>query len=295
MRLARFGYQNTARFGVVDTEHVVAMDHRVERFADLLADTASARVRADDPRIALDRVSWLPPFCDDAKIMCVGFNYKSHDGEGDRRAGEYPTLFVRFPDSFIGSGGCVQREADSHTLDWEGEVAIVIGRAGRRIPADSAWDHIAGLTAMAENSERVWQIHSNQGTAGKNWTASGACGPWVTTLDEVGREPVELTTRLNGAVVQHDSTANLTFDFPALVSYISTFTALRPGDVIATGTPAGVGYRRDPPRYLTPGDDLEVSVSRVGTLRHGVTDGPAAPVNPGRSPRSAYQPAGGSS
>lgn len=274
MKLARFTHHGQARFGVVRGDHVVSVDHRVERFSDLLAGPEATVVRDADPRIAINEITWLPPFTSDAKILCVGFNYQSHDGDGDRRAADHPTLFVRFPDSFVGSGQNVSREADSHTLDWEGEVAVVIGRGGRRISRDVAWDHIAGLTCMAENSERIWQIHTPQATAGKNWAASGACGPWITTIDEMGTEPVEVTTRLNGRVMQHDSTANLMFDFPALINYISTFTQLRVGDIIATGTPGGVGYRQEPPRYLTPGDELEVRVSRVGTLRHGVTDGP---------------------
>jgi 2-keto-4-pentenoate hydratase/2-oxohepta-3-ene-1,7-dioic acid hydratase in catechol pathway len=277
MRLARFAHQGIERFGTVLTDHVAALDHRVDRFEDLLAYHGVAEPRDDDPRIPLKQITWRPPLTTDTKIICVGFNYRTHDGDGERRAGEHPTLFVRFPDSFVGHGQDVSQEAETHTLDWEGEVAIVIGRAGRRIPADSAWDHVAGLTCMAENSERLWQIHTAQATAGKNWEASGACGPWVSTIDEIGRGPVEVTTRLNGSVRQHDSTANLIFDFPTLISYVSTFTPLRPGDVIATGTPGGVGYRQEPPRFLTAGDELEVTVSRVATLRHGVTDQPPTP------------------
>lgn len=281
MKLARFRYRNAPRFGVVDGDRVVVLDARVSSFASLVANPHAAPVDADAPHVDVDDVSWLPPFEDTAKILCVGFNYTSHDGDGGRRASPYPTLFVRFADSFVGSGQCVAQEADTHTLDWEGEVALVIGRAGRAISIDAAWDHIAGLTAMAENSERLWQVHSSQATAGKNWTASGACGPWITTIDEVGADPVELTTTLNGHVVQHDSTSNLTFGFAELVSYVSMFTQLRPGDVIATGTPSGLGYRQNPPRFLTAGDELEVRVSRVGTLRHGVVDGLSPHQMPG--------------
>lgn len=295
MRLARFCHRDSPGFGVVNGDHVVALNPRVPCFGDLIENPHAAVIYADDPRIDLDEVSWLPPFEDTAKILCVGFNYSTHSAEGDRRAGDYPTLFVRFTDSFVGSGHCVAQEADTHTLDWEGEVALVIGRGGRAIATEDAWDHIAGLTALAENSERMWQMHSNQATAGKNWTRSGACGPWITTIDEVGRGPVELTTKLNGTVVQHDSTANLTFGFAELVSYISTFTQLRPGDVISTGTPSGLGYRQDPPRYLTVGDELEVTVSRVGTLRHGVIGGPITSASDLRSsPRDAHRPSGGS-
>ena len=270
MRLARFLYRDREHFGVIDGESAVLLDHRVGQFRDLVADPAAGAPRADDPRVGLESLRWLPPFTADAKILCVGLNYRTHTAETDRPASEHPTIFIRFPDSFVGSGGDVWQEADTHSLDWEGEVAVVIGRPARRVTRATAWSHVAGLTCMAENSERRWQLHSSQATAGKNWTASGACGPWISTVDDVGRDPVDLTTRLNGEVVQHDCTSNLTFDIPTLISYIGTFTQLRPGDVIATGTPAGVGYRRQPPRFLTPGDELEVVVSGVGTLRHGV-------------------------
>jgi 2-keto-4-pentenoate hydratase/2-oxohepta-3-ene-1,7-dioic acid hydratase in catechol pathway len=294
MKLARFSHLGTSSFGVVHADHVVPLAHAFGRFTDLLAEPARAAERQHDPGIDVAQVAWLPPFEADAKIVCVGFNYATHDGEGERRAGQYPTLFTRYPDSFVGSGQNVWREADTNTLDWEGEVALVIGRPGRAIPPEHAWEHVAGLTIMAENSERLWQVHSNQATPGKNWMSSGACGPWISTLDEVGREPAELATRLNGTLMQQDSTANLVFDPPSLISYISTFTELRVGDVIATGTPGGVGYRQTPPRFLTPGDELEVTVSRVGTLRHGVVDGPTAIApNAWRSPQTASRLVGG--
>jgi 2-keto-4-pentenoate hydratase/2-oxohepta-3-ene-1,7-dioic acid hydratase in catechol pathway len=183
-------------------------------------------------------------------------------------------LFTRFPDSLVGSGQPVERPADSVELDWEGEVTLVIGAAARRVAPQDAAVHIAGVTVMAENSVRDWQSHSAQATAGKNWEASGACGPWLVTSDEVGDGPLTLTTRVGGEVVQHDHTGNLAFSFTELVSYISTFTTLRPGDAIATGTPSGVGARREPPRWLAPGDAVEVEVSGVGTLRHSVVDAP---------------------
>ncbi|MFI5541808.1 fumarylacetoacetate hydrolase family protein [Nocardia sp. NPDC051900] len=273
MKLARFLYRNHVRYGIVGPDGIVALDQCAGTFSNLLANSRTS-VLESDICIPANEIVWLPPFTSEAKIICVGFNYASHDSEDHRRAGEYPTLFVRFPDSFVGSGNPVVTEADSRTLDWEGELALVIGQGGRRIPVDDAWNHIAGFTPMAENSERIWQTHSAQATAGKNWFASGACGPWVTTVDEAGRGPFELTTRLNGHVVQQASTSSLLFNFASLVSYVSTFTPLRPGDVIATGTPAGSGYRQNPPRFLEPGDELEVSVPGVGTLRHSVTTGP---------------------
>ncbi|TCK21131.1 fumarylacetoacetate hydrolase family protein [Pseudonocardia endophytica] len=273
MRLARFRTGSGSRgFGVVGDGAVARLDHRVPSFADLLA--APEPARPDDPRVSIDDLAWEPPLGDHPKIVCVGFNYAAHAGESDRavEAPEHPTLFTRFGDSFVGAGTPVVRPACEDSLDWEGEAALVIGRPGRRIPPEKAADHVAGVTCVAENSVRGWQLHSNQATAGKNWHHSGAVGPWVTTSDEIGTAPLRVTTRLNGETVQDDATDRLTFGFAELVAYVSTFTPLRPGDLIATGTPKGIGFRRDPPRFLRPGDELEVEVSGVGVLRHGVVD-----------------------
>jgi 2-keto-4-pentenoate hydratase/2-oxohepta-3-ene-1,7-dioic acid hydratase in catechol pathway len=177
------------------------------------------------------------------KIVCVGFNYAAHASESGRDSGgtapAHPTLFTRFPDSLVGAGTPVVRPFDD-SLDW--------------------------------NSVRTWQLHSGQATAGKNWAATGTAGPWLTTTDELGTAPLRVTTRLNGAVVQDDTTDRLTFGFADIITYVSTFTPLRPGDLIATGTPKGIGFRMSPPRFLRPGDEVEGEVSGVGVLRHGVID-----------------------
>jgi 2-keto-4-pentenoate hydratase/2-oxohepta-3-ene-1,7-dioic acid hydratase in catechol pathway len=279
VRLARFRTaEGVPAFGVVEHDGIARLDHRVPSFEDLLREPVPAR--ADDPREDRSTVSWEPPVGAHPKILCVGFNYAAHVSESGRGDGEpapaHPTLFTRFADSLVGAGTPVVRPADADSLDWEGEAALVIGTAGRRIPAEDAWRHVAGVTCLAENSVRTWQLHSSQATAGKNWAGSGAAGPWLTTTDELGTAPLRVTTRLNGAVVQDDTTDRLTFGFADIVAYVSTFTPLRPGDLIATGTPRGIGFRRDPPRFLAPGDALEVAVSRVGVLRNGVVDEPAA-------------------
>lgn len=287
MRLARFRTASgEAGFGVVsgddddgDGDEVVRLDHRVASFESALADPPETR--PDDPRIPAGGLRWDPPIGDHAKIVCVGFNYAAHASESERSTvdvPDHPTLFTRFVDSFVGAGTPVVRPADDDTLDWEGEAGLVIGTPGRRIAAEDAWHHVAGVTCVAENSVRSWQLHSNQATAGKNWHHSGAIGPWVTTTDEVGTGPLRVTTRLNGTTVQDDTTDRLTFGFAELIAYVSTLTPLRAGDLIATGTPKGIGFRMDPPRFLRPGDDVEVQVSGVGTLRHGVVDETAAPL-----------------
>lgn len=276
MRIARFSAGGAEHFGVVEYDGVghdcaVALDHRVASFEDLVADPARHAAGPADPRWALPDVGWLPPIVATAKVVCVGLNFATHATETARAAPGFPVVFPRFPDAFVGAGRPVVRPRDALALDWEGEAALVIGTHARRVPVDRAMAHVAGFTCMAENSERDWQRHTGQVTAGKNWFASGACGPWITTLDELSL-PLRVTTRLAGEVVQDDTTDHLTFGFAELVAYISTFTPLRPGDVIATGTPAGVGFRRDPPRYLRPGDELTVEVSGVGVLHHTVVD-----------------------
>lgn len=271
MRLARFRTTTGAPgFGVVDGDVVVRLDGRVASFEALLGDPVAPR--ADDERLPTRDIGWEPPIGAHAKIVCVGFNYAAHAEESGRELPTRPTLFTRFPDTVVGAGVPVVRPAGEDTLDWEGEVALVIGRPARRIAVADAWAHVAGVTCMAENSVRAWQQHSPQATAGKNWAGSGAIGPWLTTADEIGPAALRVRTRLNGVTVQDDRTDKLVFSFPELVSYVSTFTPLRPGDVIATGTPKGIGLRMDPPRFLRPGDELEVEVSGVGVLRNGVVD-----------------------
>ncbi|MBW0091207.1 fumarylacetoacetate hydrolase family protein [Pseudonocardia sp. KRD-184] len=282
MRLARFTRPDGREgFGVVDGEQVVDLAARVPSLLTLLADPAAAATADGDPRFAVADVRWLPPVTDAAKIVCAGLNFSTHAAETahgaptTRTATDHPTLFTRFPDSFVGAGEAVVRGPEGGQLDWEGEAALVIGTPGRRIPEASALEHVAGWTCMAENSVRDWQLHSGQAVAGKNWEASGALGPWVVTADEIGDKALTVTTRLNGDVVQHDTTDHLTFPAAALIAYVSTFTSLRTGDVIALGTPQGVGFRQDPPRFLRPGDEVEVEVDLVGVLRHAVVDAPA--------------------
>ena len=273
MRIARFALPDGNHgFGPVDGEEVVDVSGRVPSWTALLADLRAARPTATDPRHQVGAVAWEPPVEPGAKVLCVGFNFSTHAAETGRDVPDRPTLFTRFPDTFVGSGGMVVRPPESEQLDWEGEAAVVVGTGGRRIPEAEALGHVAGWTCMAENSVRDWQLHSGQAVAGKNWEASGALGPWVVTAEEIGDRALTITTRLNGEVVQHDSTDHMTFSAAALLTYISTFTSLRPGDVVALGTPQGIGLRRDPPRFMAPGDLVEVEVDLVGVLSHTVVD-----------------------
>ncbi len=210
------------------------------------------------------------------RILCVGVNFPERNAEYRDGSAQprYMSLFVRFASSFTGHGQSLIRPPESHRLDYEGEVAIVIGKAGRRIAEADAYDHIAALTLCNEGTIRDWVRHAKFNvTQGKNWDRSGALGPWLVPFHDPGQlDAARLTTRVNGELRQDDLLARMLFPVRRQIAYISTFMALVPGDVIITGTPAGAGARRDPPVYLAPGDVVEVSVEGIGTLRNGVED-----------------------
>ncbi|MGB7184304.1 MAG: fumarylacetoacetate hydrolase family protein [Burkholderiaceae bacterium] len=210
------------------------------------------------------------------KIVCVGVNYADRNEEykDDKSAAKYPSLFIRFQDSLVASGELLRRPPESEQLDYEGEIVVVIGKAGRRIPQDKAAEHIAGLSVMNEGTIRDWLRHGKFNvTQGKNFVASGAFGPWLVTLDECPElTDMSITTWVNNEVRQQDNTRRMAFPLSHLVSYISTFMMLKPGDVIATGTPTGAGARFDPPKWLVPDDEVIVTVDGVGTLRNRVAD-----------------------
>lgn len=216
------------------------------------------------------------PIAVPGKIFCVGVNYRDRNAEYRdlSDAPKYPSIFMRTPGSLVGDGEPVLRPPESEQLDYEGEIVIAIGKPGRRIARESALTHVGGLTCGNEGSVRDWMRHGKFNvTQGKNFERSGAIGPHLVTADEFPRfDDLHVTTRVNGDVRQHDTTANLTFPFDYLIAYISTFAQLLPGDLIFTGTPVGAGARFDPPRWLRAGDVVEVEVEGVGTLRNTVAD-----------------------
>ncbi|PUE62129.1 5-carboxymethyl-2-hydroxymuconate isomerase [Limnohabitans sp. Rim8] len=227
----------------------------------------------NDAGVPVSSVQLLPPIPDPEKILCIGLNYFQHAQEVNMQVPLNPSVFVRYPNSFVGQGQPVLRPPESEQFDYEAEMAVVIGRGGRRIPEAQAMAHVAGYSCMAENSVRDWQRHSTQATPGKNFFHSGAIGPWLVTPDEIGDvSQLEIIGRLNQEVVQRDTLDQLIFSIPHLIAYLSTFTELVPGDVIATGTPAGVGLSRKPQRWLRPGDIFEVEITGLGTLRNPVND-----------------------
>ncbi len=223
--------------------------------------------------VPVDRVRFLPVVPQPDKIFCVGLNYRAHVKETGREMPRRPGLFARFGVSQVGHGQPLVRPRESLCFDFEGELAVVIGRRGRRIREADALKHVAGYSCFNDGSIRDWQAHSTQFTAGKNFMAAGSFGPWLATRDVIpDPAALELTTRLNGQVMQHAPVSDLIFGVPALIAYVSTFTALAPGDVIVTGTPGGVGMAREPRVWLQPGDVLEVEIPGIGVLRNPVID-----------------------
>jgi 2-keto-4-pentenoate hydratase/2-oxohepta-3-ene-1,7-dioic acid hydratase in catechol pathway len=270
MKLISYVHQGQAGWGIVQADRVVPLHSA--RYPTLLSALQSGKLEgiaaeASAPAIALADIQYLPVIPQPGKIFCVGHNYEEHRIETARDKTQHPLLFMRVAESQTAHGQAIVLPPESSQLDYEGEIAIVIGKAGRRIKEEDAWDHVAGYSAYNDGSIRDWQRHTMQFTAGKNFSGTGAFGPWLVTRDEIA-DGAELTleTRLNGTVMQHTTTASMIFPIPVLIAYISAFTTLQPGDVIVTGTPGGVGAKRTPPVWMKPGDKVEIEVSGVGVL-----------------------------
>ena len=282
MRLVSFTRASRAGYGAIVGEGIVDLSRRhpdLPRLVDALHADALGRLAAaagTAPDFALTDVTLLPPVVGGEKILCVGVNYANRNEEyrDGSELPKYPSLFYRAPDSLVGHMTPIVRPRASEQLDYEGEIVLVIGRKGRHVPRERALDHVAGLTIANEGTIRDWLRHGKfNATQGKNFDRSGSLGPWVVTRDAIDvSAPRRLITRVNGEVRQDDTSANLIFDFPYLIAYITSFMTLKPGDLILTGTPTGAGARFDPPRWLKPGDVVEVEVEGIGTLRNGVID-----------------------
>jgi 5-carboxymethyl-2-hydroxymuconate isomerase len=275
-KLQRGNWAAVTKDGAVDLSAAIdgdIRDHLGTDSLNRLSDLAAGRA----PDIALDELAYAAFLPNPEKIICVGVNYRNRNEE--YRDGsdlpKFPSLFFRAPTSFVAHDAPLVRPRESEQLDYEGEVAIVIGTGGRRIAKERALTHIAGLTLVNEGTLRDWVRHAKFNvTQGKNFDSSGSIGPWMVTVDEfAGFDSIPVQTRVNGELRQDDTTASLIFGFDDLIAYISSFTTLRAGDVISTGTPPGAGARLDPPVYLKPGDVVEVSSPAIGTLRNGVVDG----------------------
>lgn len=226
----------------------------------------------ESPDLDLAEVKLLSPIPDPDKIVCVGKNYGAHVAEGGGAAPKHPSLFLRLVNTLVPQGGDLVRPRVSTHFDYEGELAVIIGKPGRHIAREAALSHVFGYTIFNDGSVRDYQFDHSL-TVGKNFASTGGIGPWITTADEIpDPSRLTITTRLNGEEVQHAATSGLMVDVPAIIAYVSTFTPLVPGDVIATGTPEGVGFARKPPLWMKAGDRIEVEISGIGTLRNGVVD-----------------------
>ncbi len=283
MRFLTFEREEAVSWGVIDDIGVIDLGQRVGM--DLHAILQQGRLEemkalasgltAD---FSAEGIRYLPPITAPEKIACVGVNYANRNAEYKDGSAQpkFPSLFMRTPDSLAGHEQPLLRPPESHQLDYEGEIVLIIGKGGRRIAEEDAYHHIAGLSIMNEGTLRDWIRHAKFNvTQGKNFVHSGSIGPWMVSADEFSAEQFEnmrVTTRVNGEIRQDDTTANMMFPFKYIISYFSTFFQLKPGDVIATGTPNGAGVRFDPPIWLVPGDTVEVEVQGVGLLSNGVID-----------------------
>ena len=227
--------------------------------------------RAGADAVPLADVRLRPPVPRPGKIICVGLNYLDHVGETGRAIPEYPVLFTKFAEALIGPSDPIVLPAESTQVDYEGELAVVIGRAGRRIAAEDGLAHVAGYAIANDVTMRDFQYKTHQWLQGKAWEASTPLGPWLVTPDEVGDpSALELRLSIGDRVLQQASTAQMMFDVPTLIAHISTFVTLQPGDVILTGTPGGVGFRREPQVFLAPGDRVRVEIAGLGALENAV-------------------------
>ena len=283
MKLLTFQYKGNQTFGALQGDEIADLGAlELNGFRSVKAVIAGGGLSAcadaigAAPKVPLSEITYLPPILDPGKILCVGVNYKDRNAEYKDGSADpaYPSLFMRTPDSLTGHIEPVLRPPESEQLDYEGEIVIVVGKAGRRIPEETAREHIFGLTLMNEGSIRDWLRHSKFNvTPGKNFHKSGSLGPWIVTSDEIPDfGDLTVRTHVNGELRQDGYTGDLVFPFTRILSYISTFMTLEPGDIIATGTPTGAGARFDPPIWLKPGDEVEVSCEPIGALRNMVAD-----------------------
>lgn len=281
MKIASFTHHGQDSYGVVQGNQIIDLGSmKVTLGADLKEVIARNRLvelgesdLSELPRLDIADITFLPVIGNPGKILCIGINYATHVRETGRDMPTYPMIFTRFADSQTAHEQAILRPNASHKLDFEGELAVVIGKTARHVKQAEALDFVAGYSCYNDGSVRDWQKHTIQFVPGKNFPQTGGFGPWLVTADEIQNpQDLELTTRLNGQVMQHTSTSDMIFDVCKLIEYCSTFTELAPGDVIVSGTTGGVGAFREPPVWMQPGDIVEVEISSIGILRNTIAD-----------------------
>jgi 2-keto-4-pentenoate hydratase/2-oxohepta-3-ene-1,7-dioic acid hydratase in catechol pathway len=273
MKLASFETAARATWGIVEEDWAIDLGAVMPAFSDLrtaIAANAYSRMRnaaPSAPRCRVSDIAWLPPIPNPDKIICIGLNYEEHRRETGRAETRFPTVFTRFANSQTGHLRDVPLPHVSVELDYEGELAVIIGQKARYVTQADALEYVAGYACYNDISVRDWQRHTHQFTPGKNFPCTGAFGPWMVTPDESGDlGALRLQTRVNNRVVQSATFNQMIFSVPRLIEYCSSFAQLEPGDVIATGTPGGVGAKRQPPLWLRPGDVTEVEIERIGLI-----------------------------
>jgi 2-keto-4-pentenoate hydratase/2-oxohepta-3-ene-1,7-dioic acid hydratase in catechol pathway len=277
MKLLSFSIQGQQSFGLVQDQSVVDLKkHFANKYADLKSLLAQENfievVKSAEhvaPDYALADIQFEPVIPNPEQIFCIGLNYAEHVQETQREVTEKPMIFFRLAPSQVGHNQPLLRPVEADQFDYEGEIAVVIGKGGRRISKEDSWDHIAGYACYNDGSVRDWQRHTAQWGPGKNFFQTGGFGPWLVTSDEIkANETMTLITRVNGKELQRAQTTQLIHDIPSLINYISTFTPLQPGDVIVSGTPGGIGLKRTPPVLLSEGDVVEIEVDKIGILKN---------------------------
>jgi 2-keto-4-pentenoate hydratase/2-oxohepta-3-ene-1,7-dioic acid hydratase in catechol pathway len=281
MKLSSYQTAQGASYGIVTAKGIVDLKRYLgNQYPDLKslitgnAFSQAVQYAGAAPDYQASDVTWLPVIPNPDKIVCVGLNYQEHVVETGRDNTEQPAIFLRLPESQIGHKQPIVRPRESKNLDFEAEIAVIIGTPGRRISQQNAYKHVAGYSCYNDGSVRDWQRHTIQWTAGKNFPQTGGFGPWMVTADEIPPgTTMTLSCRLNGERMQHASTEQMIFKIPKIIEYVSTWTTLVPGDVLVTGTPGGVGARRNPPIWMKPGDKVEIEIDKVGVLENSIADG----------------------
>ena len=281
MKLISYRRGGNEHFGAISTDGVVELTQRLDGARDLAALLADAQllerarklVREAKADYTLDSVELAPVIPRPGKVVCVGINYVEHAAEAGRKVGQHPVIFQRYSETLLAHEAPLLRPKVSGQFDFEAELAVVIGKGGAHIDPANAMEHVAGYTCFNDASVRDWQFHTHQYGMGKNFAATGALGPWLVTADEIAdyRE-LTVTGLLNGERMQHGKLSELAFDIPALIAYISQALPWQPGDILATGTPSGIGFKRTPPVFLKAGDRYDVVISQIGTLSNPVAD-----------------------
>lgn len=275
MKFVSFSFQGRNSFGVVKGDLVADLatpeTPDLKTFLALSSEKRAQAIATAMPSLQLDQIIYLPVITNPGKIFCVGLNYEEHRQETGRPKAAHPAIFLRFADSQTGHLCPIPLSPVSSSLDYEGELAVVIGKAGRYIPVENALDHVAGYSCYNDGTFRDWQHHTHQFTPGKNFPQSGAFGPLLVTPDEIANfGESKIQTRLNGNVVQSSTLSQMIFSVADIIAYLSGFTQLSVGDVIAAGTPGGVGFKRTPPLFMAEGDTVEVEIDDVGLLRNTI-------------------------